>query len=200
MTTIDLEQEKTKLAQTVEFIKSRKTSLENALTSMGAITLEKLTELRRDAEGGMDLIVALQRLNESNASFNLPDKYAQLEELSYLEKEPYFARIDLKDASSTQPYYIGKFGWANKSLVTDWQLKLSIFYKYRYPQKTSYKTDIETYTYDLTLKRTYEIDAGELVKFYNNDLQFDDSSQISRKIESRTEEHEDIIETIQEGH
>jgi DNA helicase-2/ATP-dependent DNA helicase PcrA len=204
MTTIDLEQEKTKLAQTVEFIKARKTSLENALTSMGAITLEKLTELRRDAEGGMDLIVALQRLNESNASFNLPDKYAQLEELSYLEKEPYFARIDLKDASSTQPYYIGKFGvMANEvPLVTDWRTKIaSIFYKYRYPQKNvSYKTDTETYTYDLTLKRTYEIDAGELVKFYNNDLQFDDSSQISRKIESRTGGTlEDIIETIQEG-
>lgn len=204
MTTTDLEQEKTKLSTTINFVKEKKSSLEKALTSMGAITLEKLTELRRDAEGGMDLIVALQRLNESNASFNLPDKYAQLEELAYLEKEPYFARIDLKDDKSSHPYYIGKFGITDNEIpiVTDWRTKIaSIFYKYRYPQKNvTYKTETDSYTYDLTLKRTYEIDDGELVKFYNNDLQFDDSSQISRKIEGRTGGTlEDIIETIQEG-
>ncbi len=204
MTTTDLEQEKTKLSDTINFVETQKNSLEKALTSMGAITLEKLTELRRDAEGGMDLIVALQRLNESNASFNLPDKYAQLEELAYLEKEPYFARIDLQDGLSSHSYYIGKFGITDNEvpLVTDWRTKIaSIFYKYRYPQKNvTYKTETDSYTYDLTLKRTYEIDDGELVKFYNNDLQFDDSSQISRKIDGRTGGTlEDIIETIQEG-
>jgi DNA helicase-2/ATP-dependent DNA helicase PcrA len=204
MINTELEQEKSKLASTIEFIKSKKNSLESMLTSMGAITLEKLIELRRDAEGGRDLIVALQRLNESNASFNLPDKYAQLEELVYLEKEPYFARIDLKDAAVVNSYYIGKFGITDNEvpLVTDWRTKIaSIFYKYRYPQKNvTYKTDSQSFTYDLTLKRTYEIDEGELVKFYNNDLQFDDSSQISRKIEGRTGGIlEDIIETIQEG-
>lgn len=204
MSDTELLKEKSKLEQTIEFIKNKRVGLEKTLTSMGAITLEKLTELRKDAEGGMDLIVALQRLNESNAAFNLPDKYAQLEELSYLEKEPYFARIDLKDAKDTHTYYIGKFGVTDNELpvVTDWRTKIaSIFYKYRYPQKgVNYKTEEATYNYDLLLKRTYELDDGELVRFYNNDLQFDDSSQIARKIEHRTGGTlEDIIETIQES-
>ncbi len=198
--------EKARVDSTVTYLKEKKQYLEHALISMGAVTLDKLKELRHDAEGGLDLIISLQRLNEANSSFDLPDKYAQLEELAYLSKEPYFARIDLKDPKTGKEeiIYIGKFGVLNKdvSLVTDWRSKIaSIYYKYRYPQKgVKYVTEKDKFEYDLTLKRSFEIDEGELIKYYNNDIQLDENEIIASKIKERTGGTlEDIIETIQES-
>lgn len=197
--------EQKKLKDTLEIITLAKTSLEKSLEALGAANLDTLHGLRTDSEGGLDLIISMQKLHEKNEAFNLPDKYKRLEELNASIKEPYFARIDLKHASAVeepQNFYIGKFGLSVRELpiITDWRAKVaSVYYRYRYPQQNvQYITPAGVEVRDLTLKRTFEIDSGELVKYYNNDIQFDENEIIVDKINQRTGGVlEDIIETIQ---
>jgi DNA helicase-2/ATP-dependent DNA helicase PcrA len=197
--------ESVRLDDTVQVVKTKRDDLEKEITSLGAVNLDTLKKLRQDAEAGLDLIFALQKLHESNQAYNLPDKYAQLEELTHSIDEPYFARIDIVEQNSTpDKIYIGKFGVVDKNrpVVTDWRTKIaSIYYKYRYPQKNVvYETSDGPIKADLILKRTFEIDKGQLIKYYNNDIQFDENTIISQKIQERTGGTlEDIIETIQEG-
>lgn len=199
--------EKKHLNKTIEKIKSANKQLASAMESLGATNLEQLKDLRNDpVTSGTDFLMFVQQLHEKNESFNVKDKVKRMEELDYLSKEPFFARIDLKDTKSDKSQdslYIGKFGYTEKDpVITDWRAKIaSIYYRYRYPQKDVHYTAPEgTITKDLTLKRTFEIDRGELIKFYNNDIQLDEDQIIAGKIEGRTGGVlEDIIETIQES-
>jgi len=178
--------------------------LSKSIDALGKGTLERLRELR---EGGKtdDFYVFFEQLHEKHEAFNIKDKYKRIEELSYLRKEPYFSRIDLHDKNTaiTKRIYIGKFGYSEKNpVVTDWRTKVaSVYYRYRYPQQNvEYETPEGKVTSDLKLKRTYEIDSGELLKYYNNDLQLDENEIILEKIEERTGGVlEDIVETIQES-
>jgi DNA helicase-2/ATP-dependent DNA helicase PcrA len=198
-------EEATRLEETVKLVTTKRDELEKEILKLGAVNLSTLKKLRQDAEAGLDLIFALQKLHESNQSYNLPDKYAQLEELTHSVDEPYFARIDLIEENSTpDKIYIGKFGVVdrNRPIITDWRTKIaSVYYKYRYPQKNvKYETLEGPVSAELTLKRTFELDKGQLIKYYNNDIQFDENTIISNKIQERTGGTlEDIIETIQEG-
>lgn len=199
-------EENTHLKEVLEEITSTKKFLENSISEMGALTLSELQKLRADPEGGLDLVETMQRLHEKNLAFNLVDKYARLEEMTFLEKEAYFSRIDLKDLDSenVSPIYIGKFGFMGEKdpIITDWRAKVSsIFYRYRFPQKNvKYEAPDGVIEKDLILKRTFEIDNAELVKYYNNDLQLDENEIIVDKIKQRTGGVlEDIIETIQES-
>jgi DNA helicase II / ATP-dependent DNA helicase PcrA len=171
---------------------------------MGSGTLARLKELR-ESPGSRDFFEFLNQLHDENAAFNLRDKYQRLEELETLIKEPFFSRIDLHDTETneTKEFYIGKFGYSEKDpVVTDWRAKVaSVYYRYRFPQKgVFYDTPGGREVRDLKLKRTYEIDSGKILKYYNNDLQLDENELISEKVEKRTGGVlEDIISTIQES-
>ena len=183
---------------------------EESLKVISEGNLERLKELR---EGGgssygyglSDFDVLLDQLHQKNAALNIKDKYRALEELEFLIKEPYFSRIDLhtKEDKKDEKYYIGKFSYTEgKPVITDWRSKVaSVYYRYRYPQKdVYYDTPVGRETRDLKLKRTYEIQDGEFIKYYNNDLQLDESSIIIEKIKRRTGGVlEDIVQTIQES-
>jgi len=201
-----LDQEKTKLKHTLERVLNAKDVLENKLESVGKDNLDKLKDLRENPESsGLDFFMFLEQIHQDNLSFNLKDRFHRLEELNYLEKDPYFARIDLEDAQSEEVknVYIGKFGYTEKApIITDWRAKIaSVYYRYRYPQKNAkYQTPDGEVTTNLKLKRTFEIDGGNLVKYYNNDIQLEESEIIAEKIEQRTGGVlEDIVETIQES-
>ena len=171
---------------------------------MGQGTLDRLKDLRENAQSG-DFEIHLAQLDQANATFNIKDKYQRLEEFELLLKQPYFARIDLKelDTKDIKVHYIGKFGFIDEAPeILDWRTKVaSVYYRYRYPQKNvKYETPDGPETRDLLLKRTFEIDSGELTKYYNNDIQLDESQIITDKISQRTGGVlEDIVETIQES-
>ncbi|MDC0449165.1 hypothetical protein OAL67_00995 [bacterium] len=121
-------------------VQEAKENLSETMNKVGAANLERLKELRENPETGFDFFLFLEQLNSKNVAFNIEDKYKILEEYEYLLKEPYFARIDLKDNQSNtlDELYIGKFGFSDErhSLVTDWRSKIaSVYYRYRYPQK-----------------------------------------------------------------
>ena len=198
------EQEKKHLKETLSRIKSASHELGKKLESIGKQNLAKLVELRENPEtSGFDFYNFLEQIHQENLAFNLKDRFKKLEELKYLEKEPYFSRIDIyyQDDNPTRSFYIGKFGHTEKEpVVVDWRAKIaSVYYRYRYPQKNvKYQTPDGEVTADLSLKRTFEIDNEILIRYYNNDLQLDESQIISDKISKRTGGVlEDIIETIQ---
>ena len=196
-----LKVEKQHLAHVVDKLKLAKLALEQSLTAVGDSNLERLKELR-ETEYGPEFEMFLEQLHEKNESVNLKDRFKRVEELTFLLKEPYFARIDLAEkAEVSQPFYIGKFGYTeDKPVVIDWRAKVaSVYYRYRYPQKgVTYDTPGGLEERDLTLKRTYEIEDAELVKYYNNDIQLDENEIILDKLQKRTGGVlEDIVETIQ---
>ncbi len=200
------DQEKSHLNEVLVKLESAKKVLEVSMRGIGAENLEKLREMRADREtDAHDLFAFMERMHEKNAAFNFKDKYRRLEELESLLKEPYFSRIDLKKEANDliEEIYIGKFGYTeNRPLITDWRAKVaSVYYRYRYPQKNvTYDTPGGLEKRDLLLKRTFEVDNGVLVKYYNNDIQLDESEIIIDKIKSRTGGVlEDIVETIQES-
>src|SRR3989344_6523193 len=199
-------QEKTHLNGVLVKLGAAKKVLEASMRSIGVDNLEKLKDMRTDREtDAHDLFAFMERMHEKNAAFNFKDKYRRLDELESLLKEPYFSRINLKkkDADLIEEIYIGKFGYTeNKPLITDWRAKIAlVYYRYRYPQKNvTYDTPDGVEKRDLLLKRTFEVDKGVLVKYYNNDIQLDETEIIIDKIKSRTGGVlEDIVETIQEG-
>ncbi len=203
--TFDLE--KKHLSKTVTKLQDAKKALDKSMEELGAGNLDRLKELRDNPEtSGTDYLMYVQQLHEKNEAFNLKDKVKRLEEISYLTREPYFARIDLEEPKNPQDkheLYIGKFGYTeDKPVITDWRAKIaSVYYRYRYPQKNVfYDAPDGRIAKDLTLKRTYEIDNSVLLKYFNNDLQLDENEIITGKLNERTGGVlEDIIETIQES-
>lgn len=206
----EMKVEKEHLDEVLNKIKKAKSSLNDSLDKLGKENIERLKELKEEGSssygfGSNDFDILLEQLHQKNLSLNLKGKYQTLSELEFLLSEPYFSRIDLSDSESNtiENYYIGKFSYTeDRPIVTDWRSKVaSVYYRYRYPQKNvSYDTPLGKEVKDLKLKRTFEIQDGELVKFYNNDLQLDESTIIKEKIDKRTGGVlEDIIQTIQES-
>lgn len=197
------QQEEQHLAEVVEKINDAKTILKELIEEVGADNLAKLKDLRSDPETGTNFEMFLAQLHEKNLRFDVKGKFQRLEEFDYLLNQPYFARIDLdtEDKGIPANLYIGKFGYnEDEPIVTDWRASIaSIYYRYRFPQKNvEYKTIEGTKKADLKLKRTYDIDEGKLVKYYNNDIQLDENEIVVDKINQRTGGIlEDIIETIQ---
>ena len=201
-----LQHEKEKLAQIMGKVGFAKEDINLRLQDLGKDNLDKLVDLRENPEtSGQDFFQYLEQLHQQNITFNVKDKFKRLEELDYLSKYPYFARIDITGHSDMEKrqVYIGKFGYTEKvPVVTDWRAKIaSVYYRYRYPQKNvKYETPDGEVASDLELKRTFEIDDGKLTKYYNNDIQLDESEIIAEKIEKRTGGVlEDIVESIQES-
>lgn len=201
-------EESQKLKKTVGLVGTEKADLEKSLEELSSFNIKKLKEMRESPiTNAADYAQFLEMMRNKNVGFNVMDKYNKLEELEYLEKEPYFARIDLSDKvkKKVNKRYIGKFGFVDEDdnpVILDWRAKAAtVFYKYRYPQKdVEYETPEGTVTKDLLLKRTYEIDDGQLVKYFNNDIKLDESEIIIEKIKDRTGGVlEDIVETIQKN-
>ncbi|MFA6982158.1 MAG: hypothetical protein WC243_04000, partial [Patescibacteria group bacterium] len=199
-------EEETKLSDVKSKLGNAKDSLVSDIEKLGGENLDALRTYRESPETSpLDVLLFMEQLHEKNVSFNLPDKFKRLEEFENLLREPYFSRIDLENNENgeLQKIYVGKFGFTDDApVITDWRAKIaSVYYRYRYPQRNvTYVTPDGVETRNLTLKRTFEIDKGQLIKYYNNDLKLDENEIISGKIEKRTGGVlEDIVETIQIG-
>ena len=154
----------------------------------------------------MDMLDTMESLQKELDAFDADQVFKSLNELDYLKNNPFFARIDLKEKGTEtyKPYYISKFGFfdENEPILIDWRAKLaSLYYKYRYPQdNVSYEVEDEKFEFDMNLKRTFEIDNSQVLKYFNNDIQLNENELIIEKIKNRTGGVlEDIVETIQES-
>jgi DNA helicase II / ATP-dependent DNA helicase PcrA len=202
------------LAKTVALVLEGKLTLEKAMAAVGAKNLERLKEFREDGMDAYDpdFFFFLESLQQQNETFDIKYKYQRLTEFEQMLKTPYFARIDLsypadapevlpEDSQENRRLYIGKVGYTRDApIIIDWRAKIaSVYYRYRYPQKgVKYETPEGSVVANLDLKRTFELDDGHLLKYFNNDIQLDENELIIDKIETRTGGVlEDIVETIQ---
>ncbi|SFJ61156.1 DNA helicase-2 / ATP-dependent DNA helicase PcrA [Halobacillus dabanensis] len=128
----------------------------------------------------------------------------QLESLKHLRNKPYFARIDFhrKEKPEREIFYIGKTSLFDRKtqlpIILDWRSPLAnVYYEGRLGE-VSYESLGERYEGEVSLKRQYQIEKGELYNFRDIDLTTKDEllqDSLSQNAESRLTE---IVSTIQE--
>ena len=118
-------------------------------------------------------------------------------------KKPYFARIDYYEKEDKERFslYIGKNGVRKnrtESLIVDWRAPVSSVYYESEVGESSYKTpDGETIDISLELKRTYEINDGTLIDFYDSDVVTNDEFLTKYLSKNKEVVLGEIIATIQ---
>ena len=118
------------------------------------------------------------------------------------KNKPYFSRIDFKENGSSdgKKYYIGKLSLLkenNEPLIIDWRAPIaSIYYDGRLGE-VSYQTDTGTVIGELSLKRQFTIEDGELQDFFDVDITTNDDflqAHLGAHADNRLK---DIVSTIQ---
>ncbi|MYL32515.1 AAA family ATPase [Pontibacillus yanchengensis] len=128
----------------------------------------------------------------------------QLENLRKLRKKPYFARINYhrKEKPEEEIFYIGKVSLFDREtqqpIILDWRSPLAnVYYEGRLGD-VSYEAHGDTYEGNVSLKRQYTIEDGELQDFRDIDITTKDDllqESLSQNADHRLNE---IVSTIQE--
>lgn len=128
----------------------------------------------------------------------------QLKNLKRLRKKPYFARINYqrKEKAEEEIFYIGKVSLFDREtqqpIILDWRSPLAnVYYEGRLGD-VSYEAHGEVYEGNVSLKRQYSIEDGELLDFQDIDITTKDDllqSSLSQNADHRLTE---IVSTIQE--
>ena len=198
------ENKKAKEFQTM--VEKEKVRISNNFSKIEKQSQELLATIRDQGLSYTDMMDTLRSVQQQYDSLDIQYFSEKMNEFNYLLKNPFFARIDLKQhgKDNIEDFYISKFGFfeEGKPILIDWRTKLaSIYYKNRFPRKNiSYEVDGEVFTFDMSLKRTFEFDEGKITKYFNNDIGVSETEIVVDKIKNRTGGVlEDIIETIQES-
>ncbi|MBO9129013.1 RNA polymerase recycling motor HelD [Bacillus sp. 165] len=124
--------------------------------------------------------------------------------LERLQGKPYFARIDFQDTTQQEPhiYYIGKMSLydkdTQKDIIVDWRSPIANVYYDGRLGEVSYEVEGDTIIGDLSLKRQYAIEEGELQDIRDIDITTKDEllqEALSGNAQNRLM---DIVSTIQE--
>lgn len=159
---------------------------------------------------------ALSQAVKQLKKINYSGRVRYLERIKKILKSPYFSRIDISsaDAPKTQSYYLGKTHYTSKIdrnlAITDWRAPVaSIYYNYPFPIKnasysvyTEASLDVEEIKYvcNLELRRTIDIEGGEIYNIYDNSQagNINKDAFLMTKLDQKSGgQLEDIIETIQ---
>ena len=117
--------------------------------------------------------------------------------------KPYFGRIIFHDESVNrdESIYIGKGGIAKDSthqIVTDWRAPIANVYYENGLGKCSYTApDDKEISIDLKLKRTYEIEGGKLLDYYDTEVVANDDLLTKYLAKNKQAVLGEIIATIQ---
>ena len=123
-------------------------------------------------------------------------------------KKPYFGRIDFTGAGLTEPesYYVGRVGISLNGvepLVIDWRAPIaSVYYENAlgtctYEVKDTTEDETRVQEIDLFRKRTYEIEEGKLIDFFDSDIVANDELLTKYLAKSKKAVLGEIIGTIQ---
>lgn len=118
-------------------------------------------------------------------------------------KQPYFGRIDYKEIKTEkeEQIYIGKNGiFKNHTdvVIADWRAPIStVYYENELGEGEYYLPDGSNVGVDLHLKRTYDVQDGELKGFYDSDVASNDQLLIQYLSQNKEAVLGDIIATIQ---
>lgn len=121
--------------------------------------------------------------------------------LTKQKQSPYFGRFDFKasDESEADKYYIGLglIQDGNKNLVYDWRADIcSLYYDDNFG-KVSYSCSDGEIEGELSLKRQYKIEKGNLQYFIDSNMIIDDEILMEQLSKNATSKMHDIVSTIQ---
>ena len=152
MEMLELEKEKEKLKQTIEII--------NEVLDEERFNFQSLFDNFIGSREDLWKIADNKKIHISNLETSL-DK-------------PYFARIDFtsEDDGRISTVYIGKNGVTKNAdiVVTDWRAPISSLYYDSEIGKCSYESPSGAVCGNMSLKRQYEIENGELQEYFDVDL------------------------------
>lgn len=117
--------------------------------------------------------------------------------------KPYFGRIDYTEKASEleQKIYIGKNGvFRNKTdvLIADWRAPISsVYYENELGQGEYGLPDDKPIAIDLHLKRTYSVENGKLLGYYDSDVASNDELLVQYLSKNKDAVLGEIIATIQ---
>lgn len=200
MTTIkqnDFQEEIKRLEFTIRYIQA---VIKTAETSQ-----EQFRQNIKDAFVDLDwLDSSLSYINIlTNAKF-LEMSSSDIDHLRSVEQKPYFAKIQFQreNQSNKEEYYIGKTSLyqreSQEPLIVDWRSPVANIYYDGRLGNVSYEAEGKRYSGDLSLKRQFVIEEGELKEFHDIDLTARDDLLQKSLQESSTNRLTDIVATIQE--
>ena len=117
--------------------------------------------------------------------------------------KPYFGRIDYDDieVGRKSSLYLGKNSVAKNNItmeVVDWRAPVaSVYYENEIGRCTYQAPDGNTIPIELELKRTYEIDSGRLIDFYDSEVVANDELLTKYLAKNKEAVLGEIIATIQ---
>ena len=118
-------------------------------------------------------------------------------------KKPYFGRIDYREDGDKISYrlYLGKNGVRKnitENMIIDWRAPISSVYYESDIGRSSYATPMgDRIGIELFLKRTYEIEDGKLIDFYDSDVVANDEFLTKYLSKNKEVVLGEIIATIQ---
>lgn len=119
------------------------------------------------------------------------------------QDKPYFGRIDYTESASDldQQVYIGKNGvFRNKTdvLIADWRAPISsVYYENELGRGEYGLPDEKPINIDLHLKRTYSVEKGKLLGYYDSDVASNDELLVQYLSRNKDAVLGEIIATIQ---
>ncbi|MCL2285961.1 MAG: UvrD-helicase domain-containing protein [Firmicutes bacterium] len=199
-----------KLATVKETIISQVGELGEELTKKRTEVLDARKEMWREArmvirdfDDVADLYLFAEEVSTHQRQYSETSK--QLLKLKKMLNEPYFARIDFteKGYSNTEEIYIGRYSLFDESTQTyhvyDWRAPISSLY-YDYGVGSAHFVvpgTGATIEGEIALKRQYQIEKGELLYLFDNDLAIDDEILRRELSKSADASIKIIINTIQ---
>ena len=174
-----MENEKAYLYRTLELINERQNQLKQRQKKTDKEfnqTIKAHGEDFREISRGDDLSNSFNRLGEIESLSEEYQKELKILNLQY--KNPYFARIDFspKGRDVKQKVYIGigNVLEKNKIRVIDWRAPISSLYYDHDLGEGSFKIDDSFVSGDISLKRQYKIENGQLISYFDTDMTIND--------------------------
>lgn len=139
----------------------------------------------------------ISRLTENESILN-----RQLGTYQQLKKSPYFGRIDIVDPGETdaESLYIGTASFVDENgefLVYDWRAPISSIYYNGTLGQVAYDTPVGKQTTDLTKKRQFQINDGQIINMFDTNETVGDEMLQTVLGQQNDEQMQNIVATIQ---
>lgn len=196
----EFEKEKNYLNKTISLIRKKISSLGQELYDEDSKILE-FKKFIWDSHAEMDPSEMKSMMAESDLQVSImQSKGNYLQRLFRVQNKPYFGMIKFKENNEEEEIYIGITHVEDKLnyYVHDWRSPIcSMFYDYE-TGPASYKAPAGIIKGEITQKRQYIIENGELKNIFDNDLNISDSLLQEVLAEESTDKMKNIVNTIQE--
>ena len=208
--TDDKKFEQKHLDQILKMVRAKKTELSSSIKSAEGeakdINSHFFDDVKLDYDGystSMETALSIhqqqQLLDERENAWQHAAR--QLSTIQKLEKKPYFARVDFKEnGQKPETIYIGLGSFADKNnhfLIYDWRAPISSIYYDGKLGDVSYHSPEGEITVEMTKKRQFMIDDGQIVNMFDTNESIGDQMLLEVLGEKSSTQMKSIVTTIQ---